>query len=181
MTKEELIQIYNELHITGSGPILSNTFLILAGVTYAITLISMTLIILSQGDRGEEIYEFIFKFGSIAGVLCCLYILAVDNRGTSKFEQRQNIFYTEYLTTQEKSKEIVRGEPNFQPDGTLSAILDTDKPIAVATSISQVTYTDEIDSYIKSIWVDGLTEYDIPDGFYEIELYLSDKKEMSER
>lgn len=173
MTKEELIE--SALKETNFTDI--KYYLIIVGIALTISVFFAILMYVVTFFL-PPLANLNLKYNLILGAVLFISIILVGvtnkdetdygSKGVSDSWKEEN-FYGKYLESQEKER--VKVEDMILEDNGYRVSLDSDKS-------QRILFTDDFkfeesgDSYIEAIWVEGLGDYGIEDGYYNTKLYI---------
>jgi hypothetical protein len=110
----------------------------------------------------------------------CWIMLSVDYGRSEEYvkakeDWKKNVFYSKYLPTVTLDEmKIVQYQLNN--DGTVTALIDTDKNEKSLSSVNNIKYflpnVSHQKPYSTARWVESLDNLEIPAAFYDVTIYL---------
>ncbi|MFX3643378.1 MAG: hypothetical protein ACE3L7_32800 [Candidatus Pristimantibacillus sp.] len=185
MTKEELIESYHSLNLS------SDVFLgfssysvksIIIGVVLSVLAIAFWCFIFRYNKQKMSIKFMIAIPATMIGIQLIFVILyevfvsptVKQSDEFAKLLWYREVFVDKYLPSQDRSRVLIR-DYRVQPNGKVNVVLDDGESAVIIKDLSNFTYTEDEDSYLEAVWVDGLEDYSIESDFYSVEAKLVKK------
>lgn len=189
MTKEELIESYSGLNLRSDALLGLSSYSVkslIIGVVVSVLAIAFWYFIFRYNNKTMSTKFMIAIPSTMIGIQLIFVILyevfvsptAKQNDEFTKLLWYREVFVDKYLPSQDRSRVLIR-DYRVQPNGTVNVVLDDGESAVVVKDISNFTYTDDEDSYLEAVWVEGLEDYSIDTDFYSVEAKLVKKVDDS--